>query len=978
MQPFLIRRVAGTGLLLLLLVGCLASKGWAQGINRVGGGPYSVIYRPDSVAYRIHEGPQFDLIYQAGSEGMATRTARALRDSWRGTKGLFPHTPDAVRMPVVINDFNDRSNGYVVPAPFKQELEAPSIKTDAVGPRARSWPALVGPHELVHATHAEVQPTIGVGGLLRLFSPDAARGLNLLAPRGLTEGVAVYRETQYGRGGRLANPLFTMKMKAAMLSDDPWSLTQMLEPPAYTQPFNRYYIGGAHAFEHLATRGDSTRTSFFETVVSGHNRLPFVGHGVWLGAATGQFPYALRDELQTTFQERYRSELERRAPFAEGTAIAAEEGVNYRRPYWLGADTLVAYVQGYDVRPGLYRVDARTGARRSIRIQELTQDRVYRVGPDTSALYASRYVQAPLVPRQSIAEAERIDLSTGAATRLTNNGRVLAPTETPSGSLLGVRNDGPFTRWVALSEEGASRPLTPRNTSRIREMAASPEGTTLAVVRNDGGEQEIYRAPLPVGDAPQMEPWLSLQHAAVYDLSWGPQGRYLLFAADLHGSPNVFALDTRMERVLQITNVRYGALEPSLSPDQSTVAFVNYRHERHTLARIPFRPDSASVVPDSLVQIHPRDRSISVETGGGRAARPDTARWGARSSSRSYEARRHLGPRMVYPTLRGTDGELGGPDDWKQEPVGLGVGVGVAGTDPLQRWTYQGRTWWQDGRLWGEARLQTGAFLLRPSISAYDRPFTTVATAGGGPVAVGVEERGTNLGLRLPATLRSNVYSTRLRVSLNSEVRQTRLFGPPLSAPTPYTTRVTLTPRLTVGYRLQQNQRDVVPNTGTVLSVRSEIDAWTSEGPGSRALIAGVDTYLPLLRDVHTGLRVGGRLLAQNRGAIYNLSTFGPRGYDLGIGGGTFLQLEAEVTQPLWYIDEGLTLLPMYAKVLSIYGFGEMLGPVGEGRSFRKNRIASIGGGLSLEVRLFYLLNLDLRAGLAYRPGRDDIRAIYR
>jgi hypothetical protein len=88
--------------------------------------------------------------------------------------------------------------------------------------------------------------------------------------------------------------------------------------------------------------------------------------------------------------------------------------------------------------------------------------------------------------------------------------------------------------------------------------------------------------------------------------------------------------------------------------------------------------------------------------------------------------------------------------------------------------------------------------------------------------------------------------------------------------------------------------------------------------------------------------------------------------------------LEAEVTQPLWYVDDGLTILPIYAKALSMYGFGEMLGPLDGERAFLENRISSVGGGVSLQLRLFYMLNLDLRAGLAYRPGRNDVRVIYR
>jgi len=342
-----IGRLGWVAALITLLMGAAVRPSTAQNASRLGAGAYGVQYRPEAVDYRVFESDHFDLIYQTGAKGMARRTATALEESWPRTDSLVGSVPADLHMPVVINNYNDRSNGFVHPFPFRQEIETPSLKSAPLVARSSSWPALVAPHELVHAAHAEVQPRFGVGGLLRPFAPDMARTLNLLGPSGLIEGVAVYRESQIEPGaGRLNAPLFRMKMKAAMLSDDPWTLTQMLEAPAYTQPFNRFYIGGAHAFEYLAERGDSVSTDFFRSTVEWHNRLPFFGHGVWLSLSTGQFPYALRNEMQEELRRSYQSDIEARAPFTETTLVSGKKGLNHRRPYWLDEETLVAYIYG--------------------------------------------------------------------------------------------------------------------------------------------------------------------------------------------------------------------------------------------------------------------------------------------------------------------------------------------------------------------------------------------------------------------------------------------------------------------------------------------------------------------------------------------------------------------------------------------------------------------------------------------------------
>lgn len=967
------------GGLLLLLVPC---TGWAQGGTQLGADLYGVTYRPDDVEYRVAEGEHFDMIYQVGTEDAAWRIRRSLRESRAGTDRLVGLTPRPIDMPVVVDGFSDRSNGFVTPFPFKQEIEAPSLRNDPLVARSASWPAIVGPHELVHAMHGEVEAGGGIGQVLRVFAPDAARASNLTAPRGLVEGVAVYRESQLGdRGGRLNAPLFTMKMQAAMLSEDPWSLTQMLEPPRYTQPSNRFYIGGAHAFQAWAQRGDSTNAAFFRDAVALHNRVPLLGFGVGLRAGLGAWPGALRDRLRTTLRARYRRDLERRRPFTETTTIAARKGHNYRRPYWISADTLVTYLHGYDVRRGFYRVSAETGERSLIRVQTLTEDYAYSLGRDTSALYASRYVPDPWVPTRDVAEAERVTLATGAATRLTERGRVFAPVEAPTGAVWAIQNDGAFTQW-AVVEEGKARAHTRFDRARLKQLAPSPDGQTVAVLLNVKGTQRIYRAASQPRKAFRLRPWLGLEDATIYDVSWGPEGRYLLFSADLCGTPNVYAFDTTTRRVRRLSNVPFGAFEPALSPDRSSVAFVAYRHERHALARMPFRPEAAPPVDTSRVILgteQPRPPALRPQARRGRPYFPE---------SRPYQAWRHLAPRAVYPTLAFDTDELDGPSGSRYEELGLGVGLGLAGNDPLGRWRYRGTASWQTGRLWGAATVQSGHWRLRPSLTVFNTPETVPARlqtpTGTQPGRIGFEERGVELGTRLPVRLQSNVYQTSAAVGLGAEYRQTRFFGDPLAAIDPararalrqWRDRVTLTPQAVFGYRLQQNPRDLVPNQGLILRTLAKVDAWTDGVAARRALRADADLYLPLALRSHTGVRLGAGLLTQNAGSVLATQQFVPRGYtDVALGAGTFLRLGAEVTQPLWYIDDGSTLVPFYAKALYGYGFGQTLAPVGSGAGGTRS---ALGAGIGLQFRFFYVLNFDLRLGAAFRVEPQDTEAVWR
>ncbi len=927
---------------------------------------YDVVYRPPGTRYFVLESPHFDVLYEDGALDEARETARRLERALPAVDSLVGarHT---LHMPVVLNRFNDRANGFVSPLPFRQEIEAVSIKGNRLSPRFRSWIETVAPHELVHAVHADYRNGFGVVGLTRWFAPDLARSLNLTIPAGIAEGAAVLFESSLEPGaGRLNHSLFTMEFRAAMLSHRPWSLTQMLERPDHTRPFDRFYNGGGHLFQWLREHGPQ---DFFRRATNFHNRFPFLGYGVdlWYGLKQrpGKVWRAFRDDVRA----RERRRIEALGTLTEPTLVEGARGLVHRRPRWLDAHTLAAFVHGYNVTPGLYRLDAETGARALLSAEKLTEDQYFSLTPDTSAILFARYVEDPFVARKQIAELFRLDLATGRVERLTKNARALAPAPAPDGGVWALRNEGQYNRWVRLRSDGALEPLTPKARSRFASLEPSPDGTTVAVVLNVRGRQGLFRATLD-GGAPVLRPWVGFEDGSVFDASWSRDGRYVLFTADPGGIANVYALDVREDRVLRLTNVPFGALEPALSPDGKTLAFVNYAHERYDLVRIPFDPEAARVVPRERTRAF---EAIPWETWL-RAAPPPTM---PAAEARPYRTLRYLRPRMLYPTFRYED-RTRGPNDTK---LGLGIGLGVQGADPLQRWAFSAEGFRQKGRLWGEGIVRTSLSVLRPSLRLFRTPTTVLARLVDRQgntvetVRVGREERGVEAGVYVPVTLGSNVHRTSAAVAVRGSYRQERLFDRDGKALTPFTGRYTLSPRAALGYRLQANPRDLVPNTGLVVSAASEIDLSADRAAPRRALLGQANLYLPLLKSHNVGLRLNAGLLTQNQGSIYNLDRFMPRGHeDVFLGAGTFARYGFEITRPLWFIDNGFFLLPVYFRALFAFGFAETLHPV---ERF-SDRVSSAGVGLGLRIRFFYLFNLELRAAASYRIEAGTWDVVYR
>ena len=930
------------------LLPCAGSHAQLPDLGRL----YQPVPRPPGIRYQMLESEHFQIIFQQGAEPEAREAAAVLEHELPKAEAITGHSRP-MRMPVILNAYNDRSNGFVTTLPFRQEIESSSIKGQRLSARYTSWMQAVVPHELVHATQAHSHAGFGIGGLLRLVSPDLARSLNLGLPPGLSEGAAVYHESTVQEGaGRLNFSLFQMQFRAAMSSKRPWSLAQILELPAYSYPASRHYSGGANLFAHLA-RDDGGE--FFRVTKALHYRLPLFGTGIELWRSTGMMPR----RLGTTFRQEMKAlEAARQAslgPVTSGHLVATGPGRSHRRPQWLNDSTVVAHVSGYDMRTGFYLVDMASGSLLPVAYQSVTGDASFSLSRDGDALLFSRYVRDLHVASQWVSDAFQLELATRKMRRLTRGQRVFFPVQGRS-RMWAIQNQGQFTGWVQIGKGGTVERISKPMRATFIQVVPSPDGEEAAVLLRQEGRQGIYRAIWRGGDEPELEPWIVFKHASIYDASW--HGQYLLFTADPGGVANVFAAFG--SQLVQLTNARFGAMEPSLSPDHGTLAYVEYAHERYDLKTALFDVAKARPVPASqLLSIVPRVPRVVPLTGG--AVVP-------------YRAARHLRPRTLLPDF--LDSGNGNPWDGA---LGVGPGLTLQGADPLRRWAYALGAHYQAERMWYSLGLATHLGGVRTDLEVYTEPGTAVVVSGERVAAetVGQEHRGARLGLSLPVFADSNIRNTTLHVALAGTFSENRLFAlPGKTLPQvplewrSFKSRLTLGPTVYLRYRTSRNVRDLMSNSGTTLSVSADWDLWEEREGDRSGMTARVAQYFSLSHRTHTGIRLRATLVAQSIPGIYNLEYFAPRGYEYEhFSARSYVGLDGLVMQPLWFIDNGLVLLPIYLKVLFAYGFAEFLYG-----SESDVRYRAVGAGLGLQLRLIHHLNLEFRLGCSYLIDADRLR----
>ncbi|MBT8400359.1 MAG: PD40 domain-containing protein [Rhodothermia bacterium] len=915
---------------------------------------YSVDVRPPEVSYRVIQTDHFDLIYQSGYKLEAIQTGEVLESSLARSRELLG-TRRKIKIPVVLNAFNDRSNGFVTPLPFKMEIEIPSLKGNRLSPRHPSWLDAVARHELVHAVHAEFDGGFGFLGLVRLFSPDLSRMMNLMVPAGMAEGVAVFLESEGpGRPGRLNHSLFQMQFRAAMMADRPWSLAQMLEPPRYAIPGDRFYHGGSYLYSYLF---DYDAGDTFRRTQRFHNRFPFLGYGVSLWAGARKSPWALARDFRLDSRQ---VELERQlrlGDVTEPTTVSTAEGLVHRRPLWLNDHEVIAYLSGYHTVQGFYRIDVDTGGKKRVSAERITEDVHFRLSADRKVIVFSRYVRDPLVASERIAEVFRLRIGGGSSSRLSRRGRITAVAESPRGEVWGVVDSGTYSRLARLSGtiELPAVALPPR--VNIKSLEWSPTGDTLAALVNRDAVQGIYLI-YPDGDVWAAKPVVEWASGSVLDFSWLPDGRGLLFTSDLSGSANLYALSLDDNTVVRLTNARYGSFEGSVSPDGSRIALIDYQHEQWNLATMPFDFSAGE-------RIAPAPYTHSVDS---IEAVPDE--FESEVVSRPYRPLRYLSPRQVFPIIDYT------VTDTSPEDVDLGIGVGaaIAGADPLQRWSYSAVGWYQAEKLWGQFTLRSGASVVRPAVGVFRTPSTRIVRTSEGIRRVGKEEEGAAFGLALPVTLSSNVYSSSVSFGIAGQYSRARFFGRDGQPLTTYDERATVSPTLTAQFGTHASLRDIRFRRGLTFGGTLLHDVWSSTKSRTGTL-AEARLFFPSIPGSGGSFSIVAGYLWQSEAAIYNLDFFLPRGLeDSFVPRGGRVKYGLDLLQPLFYVDDGFFLLPIFLKSIYAYGFAESV-KSSENLSFD---IDSVGGGLGFQFRVFYLLNFDLRFGAAYLPDSDSYEMVFR
>jgi len=926
---------------------------------------YPNLYRPN-VDWQELKTPHFQIIYPAGEDSTALRAGRILEAEFSDVKDYLD-TSTLDNLPVILNNYNDRSNGFVTTLNFRMEAQMTPIKGKSLNPRTGGWLENVLPHELVHAMHFEITPKGTLFRWLKPFSPDGIRSIHAAAPSGILEGVAVDYETHgvAENGGRGQYPYFSNQFKSVFQSGQPWSLPQMTFIPTVSRPGVRQYMGG---YEFIHWLQETYGRDITSDVIERHFNWPFFFFGHSLKSSTGKKSGQLYDEFMV-YKRNQISFPEDKQTFEPLTTPANGESV--RRIKWLDDEQLVFYGSFYNKRPGFYKYRITNGNMERIKAISITEDFRYVLNRENETLIYGSYHADKFYDDVFRADLFETNIKTGETRQLTEKKQIYAPVQSGD-KFWALQADGSRARWVSFDGTSVTTVAEPTGKGQIIAIEPKPGSDTVAVVMNKNGVQALWFAEASApSKALSDQPDISFHNGSIYDPVWHPDGRHLMFSSDHTGENNLFELDLRESRIKQLTNSRYNAFEGAYNSDGSAIAFTAQFEEFQRPVVLNKKQLYGKTVADSLWQ---KPDSVTQRLNKpllGYGEGFDTSSWkmGEYKSGLSW-----LRPRAVLPLIQ------------IEEEV---AGIRLSGTDRLQRHTYRTDFTYGNGRGWYDLNYQYSGFFPGFEVSVFNRVNDTVTLpTNRGPREFLLAEQGASFAVPIPITLKQNIYSRTLFIRPELEYRKLDLRDEDNGdvVCNDFIESANLEIFTNLNWNLQQNIRDMQPNTGWSFFTDTDVDlvdntSGASNDFGYRFRV-GTYRYFSPLQSLNQSLRLGVQYLKVQNQFVFDEDII-VDGFDTDPIGRLQdgLTFETRYLIPLFYPDDGRFSIPVFFDSFYLSVFSNTVFNLNQKRSditdFFNNSRSIFGIGLRTRMK-FSNLSIDFGLGIAFEPTRDHVQAVGR
>jgi hypothetical protein len=538
-----------------------------------------------ALTFRVLRTDHFRIYFHRGEERLAARLGPIAEDSWRAlTRPLGVRPPPLTH--VVLANQSELANGYATPLPYNTIVIYPAsppgseFDTD-------DWLRLVFTHEFTHIVHLD-RSEHWAGVVRGIFGRTLIAFPNLFLPTWQIEGLATLEESAITGEGRLHagdfRALVTEAARARALEPLDRVNGGLTDWPSGQAP----YAYGLGFHQYLVERfGERALAQLAEATA---RRVPYTQSAV--------FTRLFGESLGTLWRD-YETTL-----VTNAGSPSMDPGVRQ-----LTHDGFVAAAPRFDAYGGGIVYATRTPNAFP------TLNRVSLDGGEPSVL-ATRYLGATTGIGRHALYFDQLEIARNVAlsgdlyawTRtdrrvraVTSGARLHDPDLSPDGATLAAVREGVGSRdlvLVRLPEAGSAAgdrtshatidPLLADGTTQFDTPRWSPDGRDIAVVRHRlRADPEIVVVEAATG---RLRRTLSAAGTRIVMPAWRPDGGAIVAAMAADDQPfNVyeFALDGS-DDVRQLTHFSGGATWPDVSPDGATLVFAGYTTSGYDIFSMPY------------------------------------------------------------------------------------------------------------------------------------------------------------------------------------------------------------------------------------------------------------------------------------------------------------------------------------------------------------------------------------------------------
>ncbi|MEW6096226.1 MAG: BamA/TamA family outer membrane protein [bacterium] len=521
--------------------------------------------------WQMIESEHFIVCFHEGELEIAKKACQIAEKVHMKLSSLLAYEPKEKTYLVIIDSI-DESIGAATPWPNNAIYISPTQPHpySCLG-RYEDWLELVITHEYTHVLYIDM-----ARGPTRIWKAILGRTIfpNYLQPLWLIEGYATFEETNLTNAGRGRDPLWDMFLRMAFIDDKLNSIDQLYGDYTPWPGWITHYLYGVSICQYVAEKyGEEKLTEIAKYYAGG---IPYFLNTAVDDALSKNW-YEIWEEWKEYMRVKYIQQVQeiKKKEITQSTPITTR-GYGITSPVWSPSGNLIAYCENNaDAYPSIRIMNKDGSDDRCIVKQKWFSD-IFDWSKDGKTIvfsganfYKNFYIYSDLY---------MYELDTKKKTKLSDGARLRDPNISADGKeIVFVSNklgqNELMIGGIDTPIKGAKVLLSAEDSSQYHAPCFSHDGTKIAVsIWKSGGFQDVY---VMNKDGSNM---FSITYDKAMDVlpSWSADDNYVLFCSDRTGVYNLYAYSLEEKKLYQITNVLGGAFYPKMSPDGTTIAFVNY------------------------------------------------------------------------------------------------------------------------------------------------------------------------------------------------------------------------------------------------------------------------------------------------------------------------------------------------------------------------------------------------------------------